>query len=664
MKGLKKTLMLVFLFVSLFLFISCNEDNKEKNNNNPEEPNTDIGGDALPEVKDEYKVQLHNNKTEYGDDDMHDFYLLTRAGNKLSIRITKVYDKDYLNSVKAQSDPEVTEGRTDVYDLEYDGEKYTYYQVDYNNQSEETRAVIKSYPYLNYSEEGNYGRNAEYTKRVSYVIADSPTITFEMWMNESLSSSHLPGFVVPQATPIINFYYYGDLIFNRNKIMNIGYTDDNGIKSYYTNAETLKTVVDILNYLEWSKNPDDFGNYDEEIKTSKENIKIHMIRHLVSDNKGLIIPISDDNGDYLLYYTFNLESGSVTMGYASLSSVINNIYAKLNPDQVTKLRSIIDEKLEKDFTVGKYQGFLSDASGIMTVEIVDDSLANIYCDLFKGSLDATTDSSSDRHVVIVAKGTYTIDRSKQILEIVDGEYRYRFKLTTNGNKGICFVEEGSNCSSDFEISDGTTFYYEYLQSLYPSSYATVYPYYKLAFVCNLGTPNENISSAMQEYAKDVKTGYEDAILYNVTPDALMGICNVYKYDKSCQTFLEYNGNIYPIGFSFGGYGVTQFAYYNSPEKTLLYYIFSYGSGIHRTNVWAFDLTECKQMNIDCELNGKDSMMIDAEFVMNRKETGELELSIVQAKFHWSNHYFNYTSEQGDVIIKDILKCDLKEIDNN
>ena len=663
MKVLKKTLILVFLFVSLFLLISCNEEEKEKNNNNQKEPNTDIDGDTLPTIKDEYKVQLHNNKTEYGDDDMHDFYLLTSGGNKLSIRITRVYDKDYLNSVKAQSDPEVTEGRTDVYDLEYDGEKYIYYQVENNNQSEETRTIIKSYPYLNYSEEGNYEGYAEYTKRVSYVIADSPTITFEMWMSESLSSSHLSN-IVSRAMPIINFYYYGDLLFNRNKIMNVSYTDNDGfIKSYYTKVDTLKTVVDILNSLEWSKDHDDFSN-NEEIKTSKEHITIHMIRHLVSDNKGLILPISDDNGDYLLYYTFNLESGSVTMGYASLSSVINNIYAKLNPDQVTKLRSIIDEKLEKDFTVGKYQGFLSDVSGIMTVELVDDSLANIYYDLLSGSITTSIDSSSDRHVVIVAKGTYTIDRSKEILEIVDGDYKYRFRLTTNGNKGICFIEDGSNCSSDFEISDGTTFYYEYLQSLYPSSYATVYPYYKLAFVCNLGTPNENISSAMQEYAKDVKTGYEDAILYNVTPDALMGICNVYKYDKSCQTFLEYNGNIYPIGFSFGGYGVTQFAYYNTPEKTLLYYIFSYGSGIHRTNVWAFDLVECKEMNVDCELNGKDSMMIDAEFVMNRKETGELELSIVQAKFHWSNHYFNYTSEQGDLIIKDILKCDLKEMDNN
>ncbi|MBO4668299.1 MAG: hypothetical protein J5666_09300 [Bacilli bacterium] len=662
MKVLKKTLILVFLFVSLFLLISCNEEEKEKNNNNQKEPNTDIDVDTLPAVKDEYKVQLHNNKTEYGDDDMHDFYLLTSGGNKLSIRITRVYDKDYLNSVKAQSDPEVTEGRTDVYDLEYDGEKYIYYKVENNNQSEETRTIIKSYPYLNYSEKGNYEGYAEYTKRVSYVIADSPTITFEMWMNESLSSSHLSN-IVSRATPIINFYYYGNLLFRWDKIMNIGYTDDNGIKSYYTNSKTLKTVVDILNNLEWSKNPDDFGNYDEEIKTSKENITIHMIRQLISDKKGLILPISDENGDYLLYYSFHLASGYVTMGYASLSSVNNNIYAKLSQNQITKLRSIIDEKLEKDFTVGKYQCFLSDTSGIMTVEIVDDSLANIYCDSFSGSSTSTNVTTGERQVVTVAKGTYTIDRSKQILEIVDGKYKYRFKLSIKGNKGICYVEEGSNCNSDFKISDGTTLYYEYLLSL-SSSYATVHPYYKLAFVCNLGTPNENISSAMQEYAKDVKTGYEDAILYNVTPDALMGICNVYKYDKSCQTFLEYNGNIYQIGFSFGGYGVTQFAYYYTVEKTLLYFIFSYGSGIHRTNVWAFDLIECKQMSVDCELNGKDSMMIDAEFVMNRKETGELELSIVQAKFHWSNHYFNYTSEQGDVITRDLLKCDLKEMDNN
>ena len=663
MKILKKAFILVFLFASLFLFISCNEEDKEKNNNQ-KEPNTDIDVDTLPAVKEEYKVQLHNNKTEYGDDDMHDFYLLTRAGNKLSIRITRVYDKDYLNSVKAQSDPEVTEGRTEVYDLEYDGEKYIYYQVDYNNQSEETRTIIKSYPYLNYSEKGNYEGYAEYTKRVSYVIADSPTITFEMWMNLTLSSSQFSD-IVSRATPIINFYYYGDLLFNRNKIMNVSYTDNDGFtKSYYTEAGTLKTVVDILNSLEWSKNPDDFGDYNEEIKTSKENITIHMIRHLVSDKKGLILPISDENGDYLLYYSFDLESGSVTMGYASLSSVINNIYAKLNSDQVTKLRSIIDRKLEKDFTVGKYQCNANDSSGVVTVELVDDKLANIYYDLFKGSLDSTTDSSSDRHIVIVARGRYTIDRSKEILEIVDGEYKYRFKLTTNGNKGIRFIEDGSNCSSDFKVSNGTTFYYEYLGRFSASSYAVIYPYYKLAFVCDLGTPNENISSTMQEYAKDVKTGYDDAILYNVTPDALMGICNVYKYDKSCQTFLEYNGNIYPIGFSFGGYGVTQFAYYNTPEKTLLYYIFSYGSGIHRTNVWAFDLIKCKEMNVDCKLNSNDIKMIDAEFVMNRKETGELELSIVQAKFHWSNYYFNYTSEQGDLIIQDILKCDLKELDNN
>ena len=67
MKALKKTLMLVFLFVSLFLLISCNEEEKENNNNNQKEPNTDIDGNTLPAIKDEYKVQLHNNKTEYSD---------------------------------------------------------------------------------------------------------------------------------------------------------------------------------------------------------------------------------------------------------------------------------------------------------------------------------------------------------------------------------------------------------------------------------------------------------------------------------------------------------------------------------------------------------------------------------------------------------------------
>ncbi len=56
-----------------------------------------------------------------------------------------------------------------------------------------------------------------------------------------------------------------------------------------------------------------------------------------------------------------------------------------------------------------------------------------------------------------------------------------------------------------------------------------------------------------------------------------------------ETFIYFNGNFYHLGTAFGGYGVTELVRQQDNNGHWLYFIFSYGSGIHRTQVGVFDL---------------------------------------------------------------------------
>lgn len=80
--------------------------------------------------------------------------------------------------------------------------------------------------------------------------------------------------------------------------------------------------------------------------------------------------------------------------------------------------------------------------------------------------------------------------------------------------------------------------------------------------------------------------------YNVTPEEIAeqyGFA-VFKFDKFCDSFLLYDGETYPFGEWFGGFGVTSFAVadLNEDGKTELYFTYSWGSGIHRSQVGYFD----------------------------------------------------------------------------
>lgn len=86
--------------------------------------------------------------------------------------------------------------------------------------------------------------------------------------------------------------------------------------------------------------------------------------------------------------------------------------------------------------------------------------------------------------------------------------------------------------------------------------------------------------------------YDDDRCYNVTPEDIADDYgfNIFKFDKSCSSFLLYDDKVYPLGEWLGGYGVTSFAVsdLNGDGKFELYFTYSWGSGIPRSQVGYFD----------------------------------------------------------------------------
>ncbi|MGI5970432.1 MAG: hypothetical protein ACOX7P_01735 [Oscillospiraceae bacterium] len=90
---------------------------------------------------------------------------------------------------------------------------------------------------------------------------------------------------------------------------------------------------------------------------------------------------------------------------------------------------------------------------------------------------------------------------------------------------------------------------------------------------------------------EYETGYEDDACFNITPEGLSESgFKLFKFEKSCASFLEYGGNVYKLGENFGGYGLVDMAAadLNGDGTLELYFSFSWGSGIHRAQLGYFD----------------------------------------------------------------------------
>lgn len=122
-------------------------------------------------------------------------------------------------------------------------------------------------------------------------------------------------------------------------------------------------------------------------------------------------------------------------------------------------------------------------------------------------------------------------------------------------------------------------------------------------------------------------------LINITPKPLNKICSIYKFPLTTHTgldgttFLVYNGCVYELGISLGGFGVTEFAYKETESENILYYIYSWGSGIHRSHIGSFNF-KTKEHTVS------EPIYDDISFYI---PDGSDTLGICYAKIKWNNY---------------------------
>ena len=119
------------------------------------------------------------------------------------------------------------------------------------------------------------------------------------------------------------------------------------------------------------------------------------------------------------------------------------------------------------------------------------------------------------------------------------------------------------------------------------------------------TPSKNnVAELLSSY--DFPEGYfSNDELYNITPQGITDKYGfrIFKYDQCCESYLEYNGSIYHIGTGLGGAGSTSFAVadLNSDGNPELYYTFSWGSGMHRSQIGYFDTAVLTDFAVNYDL---------------------------------------------------------------
>ena len=101
-------------------------------------------------------------------------------------------------------------------------------------------------------------------------------------------------------------------------------------------------------------------------------------------------------------------------------------------------------------------------------------------------------------------------------------------------------------------------------------------------------------------------------IYDITPKEVkedIG-CQIFKVNYSCETYVVYKSKVFHIGLGFGGYGVVSLTtcdFDENGQKDLIY-TFSWGSGMHRSNIGIFNFTTEKDQRLDFIEMDKDILL--------------------------------------------------------
>ncbi len=172
------------------------------------------------------------------------------------------------------------------------------------------------------------------------------------------------------------------------------------------------------------------------------------------------------------------------------------------------------------------------------------------------------------------------------------------------------------------------------------------------------------SAFIDDYLKDASPLYSvisaknsDVLsyLYDVTPSCLNGVCELYRFRFNIdsigslegESFLVYQNKAYQLGGAFGGYGVTHYAYDSTEDKPLLYFIYSYGSGAHRSLVNAFDFSSSSIKSV--EKKNKEFWNADLQFSLSKDK----KLQVLYSTYDSNADLTSISMSQGEVVYEDL-----------
>ena len=146
-------------------------------------------------------------------------------------------------------------------------------------------------------------------------------------------------------------------------------------------------------------------------------------------------------------------------------------------------------------------------------------------------------------------------------------------------------------------------------------------------------------------------------LKHITPEALKGKCSIYRFTYKPvgglqgETFLVYDDAVYHLGWAWGGYGITEFAYTTENGSDILYFTYSFGSGIVHSRIGSFnfDTKEIRDYGRNMFLNH------DIAFCLSE---GSKTLGVCRAEVRWPDwDALGVTIDRGDCLCEDIRELE-------
>jgi hypothetical protein len=145
--------------------------------------------------------------------------------------------------------------------------------------------------------------------------------------------------------------------------------------------------------------------------------------------------------------------------------------------------------------------------------------------------------------------------------------------------------------------------------------------------------------------------------YDITPaDVKKELnCQIFKVNNNYDSYLIYKGELFEIGIGFGGFGVTSIKTcdFDANGQKDLVYTFSWGSGLHRSQIAIFDLSKKKETHLDFVQLMEDIQLVkisNNKFNIYNAELASKDSKLVFAK---KKLIAKLTSTKGNISIKHV-----------